>query len=163
MKKHTIKAFHWVVGLLKDHKIWFVVYGGMDARLYGSRRKLVDIDIAIPRKDFHKIIKEIGPYIRFGPRVYKDKHWRAYIVTIVYKKQIIDLCSLSDERIFDHSKSRWILLNIPKSATTKRLAYGINVPVMKKSILVRYKEALMRGVDRKDLGYLVKNRLLQES
>lgn len=45
MTKNTKEALKWMVSILRKYKIPFQISGGLAAKIYGSDRKLADIDI----------------------------------------------------------------------------------------------------------------------
>mgnify|MGYP001612639666 CR=1 FL=1 len=63
--RNTKEAFLWIVGILKNNDVPFRISGGLAARLYGTKRKLADIDLEIKKKDFNKILAEIIIYAKF--------------------------------------------------------------------------------------------------
>ena len=148
--RKTEEAFQWIVSLLKEKNIPFDVYGGLDARVYGSQRRLADIDIEIPENRF-KDLKEIKPYLVFGPTIYKDKHWKVKLATLKYKGQVIDLAGAYHAKIFDHKKKEWVILPAYFSRSVNKKVLGITVPVVTKKDLIDYKTKLGRGVDKKDI------------
>ncbi len=152
--RKTKEAFLWILGILKKYKISFEITGGLAARVYGSKRKLADIDIDLNEKDYKKIIKEIRPFIIFGPGRYKDKYWNLELITLKYKGQDIDLSLIRSGKIFDSKKKKWILLvNSFHNPSLKKI-YGIQVPVQNKKELISYKKILGRKVDLEDLNFL---------
>lgn len=67
------KAFRWIVNILKKQKIPFQITGGLAAQVYGSKRRLNDIDIEIPENRFNDILPDVKKYIDFGPAQYIDE------------------------------------------------------------------------------------------
>ena len=55
-KKLYIRALKWIVKILKNKKVKFNILGGLAAYSYGSKRMLIDIDLAMKNKDFQKIL-----------------------------------------------------------------------------------------------------------
>lgn len=149
--KETKLAFKWIVGVLKKHRIPFEISGGLAARAYGARRPLADIDININEKNYKKMMKEVSSYLKFGPGVYKDKHWNLKLMTLCYKGQYIDIAGVTHAKIFNSINKKWVMLrNHPARASMKKV-YGISVPVENKKELIAYKKKLLRKVDGEDL------------
>ena len=70
--RKTKLAFGWIFEILNKNKIKFQISGGFTARVYGSKRKLADIDIVIQNRDFERIYDEVKDHIKFGPNRYLD-------------------------------------------------------------------------------------------
>ncbi len=153
--RHTKEAFDWIVDLLRKHKIKFQVSGGFAARLYGSKRKLADIDIDVSEKFFKHILPEIKEYIKFGPAHYRDKKWNLKLVTLNYKRQLIDL-GASKQKIYDKMHHHWDLLKTHFSKSKELYAYDLRVPVISKEELIKYKSELARKVDKEDIKQITK-------
>ncbi len=150
-KRNTEEAFLWIVNILKNHKIPFQITGGLAAKVYGSKRKLADIDIDSSKKYFKILMPEIKNYIKAGPNRYRDKNWDLYSITLKYKGQVIDLCGIENTKIFDCNTRKWVKLRSDISKAVKRKIYGVNVLIQSKDELVAYKKKLGRKVDRTDV------------
>jgi hypothetical protein len=61
--RQTKEALHWIVGILRKHKIPFQITGGFAANIYGSTRLLADIDIDLPDKDIFDILPKVQKYV----------------------------------------------------------------------------------------------------
>jgi len=70
--KKTREALHWIVGILRKHKVPFQISGGFAAKLYGATRPLNDIDIDIPDKCLVDVVSDVKKYIIYGPDHYHD-------------------------------------------------------------------------------------------
>ena len=155
--KSTKKALRWIVQILRKHKIPYQISGGFAAKIYGSRRKLADIDIEISEEDFKKIIPELEKYIQFGPKKYKDKNWDLLLMTIKYKGQLIDFGGAYKTKIFYKKTKRWINLRSDFSKSEMKKIYGTVIPVIPKTSLLKYKKMLSRKVDKLDFINLEKS------
>lgn len=151
MKRDTKKAFYWIVGILKRHKVPFRISGGMAARIYGSKRPLADIDIEIPEACFEKILPELKKYLIFGPRRNKDNLMNVYGLSMKYSGQIIDLSGADTERLYDIRKKKWIKSRINLKKVKRVRIFGLSVPVIEKKDLILYKNKLRRAVDLEDI------------
>ena len=154
--RRTKEAFRWIVRILKRHKIPFEIAGGLAAETYGSKRPLADIDIDLNEKNYKKIMKEVKPYIKFGPGIFKDKHWNLELITLKYKGQYIDLAGIVHTKIFDSNKRKWVVLKSHLSRAHLKKVYGINVPIEDEKELISYKRELNRKVDKIDIKNLMK-------
>lgn len=50
-------AAQWIVGLLRDRNIPFLICGGLAAKGYGSERDRNDIDLFVPGEHFSSVVK----------------------------------------------------------------------------------------------------------
>lgn len=144
------KAFHWIVNILKKHRIPFQVSGGLAAKIYGAKRKLADIDLDIPEQRFNELLPDIKKYIVFGPGRYKDDCWDLQLITLRYKGQSIDI-SGARQAHFDKSKKKWKLTKVDFSRSEIKKVFGVKVPVIAKKDLIKYKRRLGREVDLLDV------------
>ena len=152
--RKTEEAFHWIVAILSEKRIPFQIMGGFAANAYGSKRRLADIDINVSDRALRKLLPAVKPYVVDGPRRYRDPHWDLPLMTLRYRGQLIDICGIDSQKIFDRREKRWIpMASIFSSSRTMRI-FGTAVPVVTRSALIAYKTRLSRGVDRKDVEAL---------
>lgn len=142
MNPKTEEAFKWIVSILQKHNISFQISGGLAAQAYGSTRKLNDIDIDIPNKKLVLILKEIQPYIIFGPGRYKDSTWDIDLVTLDYYGQEIDISGIRNAKIFNKLTKNWEALSPDLDNTQELQLFGIKVPVISKQELIDYKNKI---------------------
>ena len=139
MEKKTTKAVEWIIGILNKHNIPYQIAGGFAAKLYGSERKLHDIDI--PDKDFPIILPEISQYIIYGPDRYVDGKWDCYLITLDYNGQEIDICGADTLRINNKARTEW--LEWPTAFNTlDMIVEGVLVKVLHPQELIKYKKEL---------------------
>lgn len=152
--RNTKAALQWIVTILRKHKIPFQISGGFAARVYGSKRKLADIDIEIPEKDFQKIVPDVRKYIQFGPKIYKDHEWDTLFMKLKYKGQNIEFDGAYKRKMFSAKTKKWINIRSDYSKAKRKRVYGMLVPIISKDHLIKHKKILMRKVDKEDLKYL---------
>ena len=152
--RNTKSALIWVVEILNKRQIPFQVTGGFAAKIYGSKRKLADIDIDIPENRFNELLNDVHSYIKFGPSQYKDSDWDLKLLTLNYKNQDIDLCGAYKVKIYNKLSKKWVILKSNFKKSIVKTMYGISIPVIPKNELISYKNKVLRGVDKIDIRYL---------
>jgi predicted nucleotidyltransferase len=161
MEKTIYDPLCWIVNLLKNNNIQFIITGGLAAIYYGSDRDLYDIDIDIYQKDINKLSalldNYIGPHNYIGPQRYVDKHWNIYLLTLKYKKQLIDISCVDDAQIFNSIINNWQYIKTDISSYNEVELFGINVPIINKEELIEYKMMLGRSEDIYDIGKILHN------
>lgn len=143
-----------MVSILRKQKIPFRISGGLAAKVYGSKRRLADIDIDIPEKYFKNLITDVKGYVKFGPAKYLDKNWSLLLMTLKYRGQEIDICGAYRAKIFDNSEKRWIRLRTNFKSSCVKNVFGVLVPVISRKDLISYKNRLSRKVDTVDIGFI---------
>jgi hypothetical protein len=128
--------------------------GGAAAKVYGSKRKLADIDIEIPEKFFKIILPKVKKYSIFGPAKYHDKEWDIFLLTLKFRNQKIDLSGSKTEKIYNKIKHRWELQKIKLTGLPKKQFLGVSIPIIPKNELIAYKSKILRAVDKRDLEAL---------
>ncbi|MDD5182201.1 MAG: hypothetical protein PHC66_03455 [Candidatus Nanoarchaeia archaeon] len=157
MQRRTKDAFLWIMSILHRHRIPYRISGGLAARIYGSKRRLADIDIDIPDKIHeNRILSEVGDYIIFGPKRYVDHQFDLLLMTLKYKGQKIDICVGEHEKLFDHEKKEWVANKIDLSKHVDKKVYGLVARVIPKNDLIAYKRLMARKVDIADVKCLLK-------
>lgn len=153
LEPKTLNALRFIIEILNRHKIDYQISGGFAAKVYGSSRKLADIDIDINQDNFDQILFEVKEYIIFGPEQYVDENWDLGLMTLDYNDQLIDI-DLGKSKIFDHNTKQWISLDTDFSNYTKTTVGGIDIVLIKKENLINYKSKLLREVDVEDIREL---------
>ena len=152
--RKTEEAFRWIVAILSEKRIPFQIMGGFAANAYGSTRRLADIDINVSDRALRRLLPSVKPYVVYGPRRYRDPHWDLPLMTLRHRGQLIDLCGIDSQKIFDHREKHWIPMSSVFPSSRRMRIFGVTVPVMTRSALIAYKTRLSRGVDRKDVEAL---------
>lgn len=108
MKSNKVKeALIGITNILKKHNIPFQIAGGLAAQVYGSTRKLMDIDIDIPEEGFEKIQKEVASFITFGLDRFKSDIWDLQLMALNYCGQEIDLSGAHTTKICNKKAKKW--------------------------------------------------------
>ncbi len=148
--KRQKEVLKWILLILEKNKIPYQITGGLAVKICGSKRKLIDIDIAIPKRYFKKLFFLTKEYVEYGPNKIKGKLWKAYYMKIKYKGQTIEIDSFNT-RIFDKKEKRWRRISYNSKNFRIKDFLGLKVKVIPKKILIRYKKILSRKVDFQDI------------
>lgn len=145
----TRRAFRWIVGVFRKHRVPFQITGGCAASLYGSPRTFNDIDILTRPAALPAILPDIKPYLTFGPGRYRDRYFDARMMTLNIYGTAIDVGM--ECRIRDHRTGRWHRMPGPTRFSRKRV-FGLTVPVEAKDKLIKIKQILGRKKDLEDVA-----------
>jgi len=148
------KALKWIVKILKKKNIKFNILGGLAAYAYGSKRMLVDIDLAMKNKDFQKILPDVKNYVVEPPHFSKSKNWQCYFMELKYKGITIEFGGDKGCKMLNSETKKWENLGDGLSKTVYKKVFGLNLPLISKKELIAYKKKLMRDVDIVDLRNL---------
>ncbi|MBD3897172.1 hypothetical protein IEI94_15040 [Halomonas sp. ML-15] len=144
-------AAEWVVGLLRQREIPFVICGGLAAQGYGAKRPLHDIDLFVPGEVFSSVVEAGQAYISKGAAHYREEGWDLTYVQFKYEGIKVEVGSADGAHIFDASRQAWVPLAIDVTRVEMRPVLGMDLPLMPKDDLIRYKRALSRPVDIEDI------------
>jgi len=155
--RDTKEAFNWIVNILENKKIRYRITGGCAAKVYGSNRRLADIDIDVPFAEIKKIVPEIRKYLTFPLKRYKDENFDTFGLALKYNGQRIELCAIDKEKLFDSRTKKWVkpAFNMQDYSIKKFL--GVRARFIKIKNLIEYKRTLGRGVDLRDIKNLTKS------
>lgn len=149
--RYIKEALIWITDLLKKHYIPFLITGGLAASLYGSDRRIADIDIDIPEDMFDVIKNEVQNFITFGPATFKSNRWDLYLMTLNYKGQEIDLSGAYCTKILDEKTGQWQTLPDYLSNSVMMTLFEVELPIIACEDLLAYKKMLAREVDLIDI------------
>ncbi len=155
--RRTKDAFIWIINILKELSVPFQIAGGFAARIYGSHRRLADIDIGVPDNDVGRIFPKVKKYIVYGPKHYIDRNDDLLLMTLRYRDQMIDIYGNDNTKLYDLKNRKWVPYRLNLKKGTVKNVYGINVPIISKKKLIEYKKLLMRKVDIEDIRRLEKS------
>lgn len=147
---HQIAA-QWIVGLLRDRKIPYLICGGLAAKGYGSERELNDIDLFVPGEHFSSVVEAGQEYISKAATHYREEGWDLTYVQFSYEGVKVEVGNADGPQIYDAGRETWIPLNIDFSRYKTVNLLGLELPLMLEEDLVRYKSALSRPVDIEDI------------
>jgi hypothetical protein len=156
-RKNTQEAFSWLITILQKHHIPYQISGGFAAKIYGAKRPLLDIDIDLPEERFDELLTDIGPYLIYGPKMWRGEGFKVYLMTLDYHGQAIDIGGSHLTQIWHRKKHAWVPLKTHLTHFTWKYLLHHRVKVIPKDELISYKSALNRRVDKKDLKDLVQS------
>jgi hypothetical protein len=148
------RAFRWIVGILEDRAIPFLLVGGLAARAHGASRDLADIDFYIPSERFRDIVAAASEYVTAGPKRVVSEHWDIALMKLEYAGQLIELGAAEDVRIFSRPAGEWVPELVDLEDSVEKEVFGLSVPVMTRERLLAYKHRLQRPVDLADIREL---------
>lgn len=156
VQRHTARALTWIVGALREHNILYQVVGGLAARAYGANRPLADIDLYVPFDLAADLLGKIRPFVTWKPERYVDEAWDMTFLKLDLYGQWIELGdSSTDPRFFSAKNGCWERQHIYYANSTSARMFDIEIEVMPKDELIRYKSSLGREVDLTDIGQMM--------
>ncbi|MEJ2446143.1 MAG: hypothetical protein P8Y42_22285 [Exilibacterium sp.] len=145
------KAFEWIVGLVREKDIPFLICGGLAAIGYGAERDLHDIDLFVPGEAFEKIVEAGKDFISKPAGHYREAGWDLDYVQFIYGGVKVEVGSAEGVLIQNAHTRTWVNLEIDFSRRDLVTVFGIPVPLMVREDLIGYKSLLSRPVDRADI------------
>ncbi|HSM17636.1 MAG TPA: hypothetical protein VK845_11655 [Gemmatimonadales bacterium] len=145
------RAFRWIVGLLEELAIPFLLVGGLAARAYGASRELADIDFYVPGERLLQIARAASEFVTAGPERAVSGYWDITFMKLEYAGQSIELGAAEDVRIRNGAAGQWVREPVDLGAGELKEIFGLRVPVMTRERLLAYKRRLRRPVDLADI------------
>lgn len=145
-------ALKWLITLLDRHHVPYQVVGGLAAQAYGATRPLVDIDLYVPLEQAKLALEEMRPYLQREPLPHRSDSWDLIYLALQFEEVWIEIGdSSSNPCFFNRVDQRWEPQVIDYTRSEHVKLYGVEVNVMPKDDLVRYKAMLDREVDHLDI------------
>lgn len=144
-------AAQWIVGLLEERNIPYLICGGLAAKGYGSERELNDIDLFVPGEHFSSVVEAAREYIFKSPKRYQEEGWDLTYVQFSYGGVKIEVGNADDPKIYDVGCKAWVPLDVDFSRRRRVKLLGLELPLMLEEDLIRYKSVLSRPVDVADI------------
>lgn len=145
-------ALAWLAGLLQRHGVPYQVVGGLAAQAYGATRPLVDIDLYMPFDRAAAALEEMQPYMVRDALPHRSAAWDLVYLALDVQGVYIEIGdSSSNPRFFNRLDQRWEPQVIDYAASCPAMLYGVELAVMPREELARYKAMLDREVDHLDL------------
>lgn len=150
------EALRWIVNLLQNNEVPFLLCGGFAAIGYGSKRALNDIDLFVPGDRFDEIVLLGEQHISKPAQHYCEEAegWDLVYVQFLFKGVKIEVGNAHGVKIYDSTASKWVELKLDFSRSQVTSLLGIEVPLMNRIDLMRYKSKLGRPVDLQDIDAL---------
>ncbi|MEI6731402.1 MAG: hypothetical protein WCK90_01845 [archaeon] len=149
------EALKWIVGILREKKIDFQIAGSVAAKIYGSNRKITDVDILIREEDFDRLLPSVKQYVVKGPLQSESEMLDCLFMKLVYKGATIKFGGSERTKIFDKKANRLVNFEVNLSRYVNKTIFGIVLPLMPRDELLKYKENLGRKVDKTDIDNLI--------
>lgn len=149
-------ALLWIADILNKNHIFYAIGGGVAVNLYGSGRKINDIDISIHGEDFDKIVPLVSEYIVAGPKKYKNEKWDCNTLSLNYMGQDIDLTDRDTLLMSGKDGSGWIKNKdiYEKYPDCIHEINGVKVTLMDPRVLLEYKLELSGEGQDSDIEFL---------
>ena len=155
------EALAFIVPILEKYNFRWVITGGFAAYAYGVPRKLFDIDIDIEtNKDdpkFKQFVGELTPHITQQLEHFVDQNYDNYNFEITYGAQLIDICPMTDLKIFNKEAGGYEEFYKNGYPQTEEIDFeGIKLPLLSKELVIKNKEMLVwqRDIDHRDIAGL---------
>lgn len=143
LEPKTLSALKWITEILDKNKISYKIGGGFAAHVYGSQRKINDLDISLNGKDFNLILPNVKEYITAGPKHYLNEKWDCTTLSLNYNGQDIDLTDVDTLKMTNLEKTKWIhVKDIRLFESIVKDINGIKVSIMDPRDLIAYKKEL---------------------
>ena len=143
LEEKTQKTLEWITSILDRNNIPYKIGGGFAAHVYGSPRKINDIDISLSGKYFPIIVSEVFEYVTAGPKHYLNEKWDCATLSLNYHGQDIDMTDVDTLKMTNLNKTEWIdVKEIRLFDAIKKNINGVVVSIMDPRDLIAYKKEL---------------------
>ncbi|MCR4285279.1 MAG: hypothetical protein NUW00_00110 [Candidatus Kaiserbacteria bacterium] len=162
MNDNTLNALKWIAGILNENNMPYRVGGGMATFLYGSGRKINDIDISFSGENFSRLMPLVEGYVVVEPKHYLDEKWDCITLSLAYNGQDIDLTDIDTLLMKSSDGSVWLKNKeiYQKWPDVRKEIEGVPVTLMHPKVLLEYKQHLggeHQEFDRKFLKDLIES------
>lgn len=144
-------ALKWIVELLRERDIPFLICGGLAATGYGSKRDLHDIDLFVPSAYFQDVVVAGKHFISKPATHYREEGWDLNYVQFKYGGVKVEVGNADGAQIYNTRAQMWVNLAIDFTRHEIVKVLGIDVPLMLREDLIKYKSLLSRPVDLEDI------------
>ena len=152
MVEKVDKALHWIMSILENEGISYQIVGGMAAYIHGGKRPIADIDLYIRQSDADTLLNRVEPYISKPLKRYVEGAWNLEYFQLIYQQQKIEVGLSPGAKIWDKTSQQWVDQTIVFSDSVIGFYHNLEVPVMPRDTLIKYKSILGREVDLIDIA-----------
>lgn len=146
-------ALSWLVNLLDRYAVPYQIVGGLAAHAYGATRPVVDVDLYMPFDRAQSLLAEIQPFIVRQPMPHCSDSWDLVYLALEYEDVYVEIGdSSSNPRFYNRIDGCWEDQRLAYDASVTATLYGVEIKVMPREELIRYKRMLDREVDHLDLA-----------
>ena len=151
--EHLPFALAWLVNLLDRHAVPYQIVGGLAAHAYGATRPVVDVDLYLPFDRGQPFLAEIQPFIVRLPLPHRSESWDLVYLALEVEDVYIEIGdSSTNPRFYNRIDGCWEEQRLVFDASVTATLYGVEMKVMPREELMRYKRMLDREVDHLDLA-----------
>jgi len=158
MNDKAFKALKWIAEILSENNIPYRLGGGMATFIYGSGRKINDIDISVSGQYFSRLMPLVEGYVMVAPKHYLDEKWDCTTLSLNYNGQDIDLTDVDTLLMKSSDGNVWLKNKeiYQKWPNVIKEIDGIPVTLMHPKVLWEYKQHLGGKHQEFDRNYLEK-------
>ena len=144
MEDKTIDALRWIINILETNNIPYRIGGGFATHMYGSTRKVNDIDISVSGRYFPTIVPFVFDHISAGPKHYENEKWNCTTLSLEYNGQEIDLTDVDTLLMSNREQTKWIKNKdiYSKHPDIVTNIDGISVSLMHPRVIIEYKQEM---------------------
>ncbi|KAB0317175.1 MazG-related protein [Vibrio diabolicus] len=157
MSDRVKEALIWFKGILESERIDYQIVGGLAATIYGGSRVVADIDLYIHNGDAEKLLAKVGSYVSKPLTHYVEYGWDLEYFQLIYHSQKIEVGLSKGTRIQSALDGSWHRLEVNFSNSVSMCYQNVEVPVIPKDELIKYKRLLNREADLIDIQELTEN------
>lgn len=160
-QERAYNALAFVVPLLAERSLHWVITGGFACYVYAVPRNITDIDIDVEASRhtpaFDSLMVALAPYTTQLLEHFVDRNYDNYNLEATYEGQLIDICPMSDLKIFDQGSGTYIPFYGEGFPAIEMVDFfGLQLPLLAKQLIIRNKEMLawQRPTDLDDVAGL---------
>lgn len=148
------QALRWILQLLQQQQVPYMLCGGLAAVVYGATRPVHDIDLFVADTHFLQVAEAGTTYISKPPRRYCEEAegWDLEYLQFLYAGTKIEVGNIDKTKIYDIQAGQWVCLQADLAERRSATVWDTEVCVMPKAALVAYKQQLGRPVDLQDIA-----------
>src|SRR3989344_1360460 len=154
--QNYIDVLQWIVGIFRQHNIPYVLTGGTAARIYGSPRRVIDLDFDIPDQDIQSVADSLKQYVVSGPEMHTGGAFTNILLELEYNGVPIDIGGADSPKTFNRKNKTSVTDPTDINRFNMVNIGGGKIRVVPREDLILYKNKLSREVDLKDVKAMKK-------